>query len=180
MVSPITYCFPSGGIQKAVKSPYSKFNGSFSFVITVLGTPLVGKSSLCQQLKSQCVDIQPKHLFRFISVQPEFQVSLTASNQTYNLGVYDSLGFDDVELLKYLLEGQHVSRSADSFSMVSVPPLPATQTEKDTKKKQKRKLLRAKVFWLCLMLTIFEASIRLVNLFKKSVIISILNLTMHN
>jgi len=121
-----------------VKSPYDKFNGSFSFVVTVLGGPKVGKSTMCQKLKEceNAVDARPRRLFSYSSVPPEIQVSITIPNPSqqnsthkFDLGVYDSVGFTDVELLKYLLEGQSL-KSDNSFEIRESPRVERTKRRK--------------------------------------------------
>lgn len=67
--------------------------GNTSYIITIVGSQKVGKSALCQQLKSFSEDIQSKRLFRNVGVQPDFQLRMKTNSNTYDLAIYDSLGF---------------------------------------------------------------------------------------
>jgi len=97
---------PSKSITDSAKTPYDDFNGSFSFVITMFGAPRVGKTFLCQRLQSVATDIKHRYLFKFSTMPPDVQVSIKVNTKDFNIGVYDSLGFTNPEMLNYVLKGQ--------------------------------------------------------------------------
>jgi GTPase SAR1 family protein len=109
-------------------SPYDSFNGSHQYVVTLLGPSSSGKSTLCQQLKKNLVDITQKRLFRYSPMPPELQISLPVGDDAFTIGLYDSVGFKDPELLRYLLKGQKIEQTtpdqklSDSNSVSSPPP----------------------------------------------------------
>lgn len=82
-----------------VKSPYENFNGTSPFVVTVLGPPQVGKTTLCNQFRNSFTNIHSKHLFKFSSIPPDIQVSCLIEGEELQLGVNDP--FDSLLVIRY-------------------------------------------------------------------------------
>jgi len=109
-------------------SPYDSFNGSHQYVVTLLGPSSSGKSTMCQQLKKSLVDVSQRRLFRYSPMPPELQISLPVGDDAFTVGLYDSVGFKDTELLRYLLKGQKIEQTtpdqkpSDSNSVLTPTP----------------------------------------------------------
>mmetsp|Transcript_26295 Transcript_26295/g.37035 ORF Transcript_26295/g.37035 Transcript_26295/m.37035 type:complete len:328 (+) Transcript_26295:115-1098(+) len=142
------------------KSPYQNFNGSFSFVVTVVGAPQTGKTTLCNTLRGACRDVSNQKYFRFSTMPPEFQIELPKTSNNTNtpvLGIYDTIGFQNIDLLKYILEGQNVdekaylesdyeSESGFDTSLDSIPEFSMKLINKDPKKKKRSKKINSEGF----------------------------------
>jgi len=138
------------------KSPYDHFNGSFPYVITILGAPKVGKTMICKTLKSMHTDIHQRNLFKFSPMPPDVQISIHDTEEKegqlpkqIDIGIYDTIGFHDADLIHYILEGQAIEDKqnlekfeSDEFTnekdkLNSSPTTAARQQDKKIKKKRK-------------------------------------------
>lgn len=110
---------------------------------------------MCQQLRKELLDVTDRKLFRRCPVPPELQVSLTIQNDTFNIGLYDSVGFTDPKLLIYTLKGQKKesrSPSYDNLAAISIeePEVPLTP-------RTKQKTIASEVFVIMFDLTSQES-----------------------